>query len=74
MMDETAKEIVDRVAEETGDTAVIVVDLDLLGSDQAAAEHAGDDASHHLTIVDSVRTPQDLKLCWTFLIFDAVEV
>ena len=63
MIDETAKEIVDKGAEDTGDTAVIVADPGLAGSDQAGAEHAGDDACHHLTGVDNVRTPQDLKLC-----------
>ena len=68
-----AEEIVDRVAEETGDTAVIVAGHGLAGSDQAAAEHAAD-AYHYLTISDIVRTPQHLELCWTLLNSDAIEV
>lgn len=61
-MDETAEGIVDRVAEATGDTAVIVGHPGQVGSDQTVAEYAGGDACH-LTMVDIVRTPHDLKLC-----------
>jgi hypothetical protein len=66
MMDKTAEDIVDRVAEETGDTAAIFADPGLSGSDQTAVEYGGDDVYRHLTIADSVRTRQDLKSCWTF--------
>jgi len=56
MVNKTAEGIVDRVAEETGDTAAIFANPGLLGSDQAAVEYAGVDVYRHLTIADSDRT------------------